>query len=144
MRGVLDTTLYDKVCQWLATCWWFSPGTLVSLTSKTDCHDITETLLKVALNTINQTSRQTGMTSDDGPKMMAIPHFYPLGQVKLKLGWHKLPLKREVRKVASNKLVYPASCRDNNSDLIVKCFDQCFVVTFKILETLRLFFNIKI
>jgi hypothetical protein len=24
-RGVLDTTLCDKVCQWLATCWWFSP-----------------------------------------------------------------------------------------------------------------------
>jgi hypothetical protein len=31
---------------------WFSPGTLVSSTNKTDCHDITEILLKVALNTI--------------------------------------------------------------------------------------------
>ena len=28
-RGVLDTTLYDKVCQWLATGQWFSWGTLV-------------------------------------------------------------------------------------------------------------------
>jgi hypothetical protein len=27
----------------------------VSSTNKTDCHDITEILLKVALNTINQT-----------------------------------------------------------------------------------------
>jgi hypothetical protein len=32
----------DKVCQWLATGWWFSPGTPVSSTNKTDCHVITE------------------------------------------------------------------------------------------------------
>ena len=51
-RGVLDTTLCDKVCQWLAAGWWFSPGTLVSFTNKTDCQDITEILLKVVLNTI--------------------------------------------------------------------------------------------
>ena len=52
-KGVLDTTLYDKVCQWLATGQRFSPGTPVSSTNETDCHDITEILLKVALNTIN-------------------------------------------------------------------------------------------
>ena len=34
---------------------WFFLGTLVSFTNKTDCHNITEILLKVALNTINQT-----------------------------------------------------------------------------------------
>jgi hypothetical protein len=33
----------------------FIPATLVSSTNKTDCHDITEILLKVVLNTINQT-----------------------------------------------------------------------------------------
>ena len=33
---------------------WFSPGTPVSSTNKTDCHDIIEILLKVALDTINQ------------------------------------------------------------------------------------------
>jgi hypothetical protein len=44
---VLDTTLCDKVCQW------FFLGTQVSSTNKTDHHDITEILLKVALNTIN-------------------------------------------------------------------------------------------
>jgi hypothetical protein len=32
----------------------FSPGTSVSSTSKIDRHDITEIVLKVALNTINQ------------------------------------------------------------------------------------------
>ena len=51
--GVLDTTLRDKVCQWLVTSRWFSAGTLVSFINKTDCHDRTEILLKVALNTIN-------------------------------------------------------------------------------------------
>jgi hypothetical protein len=35
---------------------WFSPGSPASSTNKTDRHDITEILLKVALNTINQTN----------------------------------------------------------------------------------------
>ena len=39
-RGVLDTALYDKVYE-----------------CKTDSHNITEILLKVALNTINQTKQ---------------------------------------------------------------------------------------
>ena len=52
-RGVLDTTLCDKVCQWFATGCWFSPGTPVSSTNKTDCYKITEIFLKVTLNTIN-------------------------------------------------------------------------------------------
>jgi len=47
-RGALDTILYDKVCLWLATGQLFSPGTSVSSTNKTDRHDITEILLKVA------------------------------------------------------------------------------------------------
>jgi hypothetical protein len=48
------TTLCDKVCQWLATGWWFSPGPPVYSTNKNDLHDRTEILLKVALNTIKQ------------------------------------------------------------------------------------------
>ena len=47
VRTPLDTTLCDNVCQW------FSPGTPVSSTNKTDHYDITEILLKVALNTLN-------------------------------------------------------------------------------------------
>jgi hypothetical protein len=50
--GVLYTTLCDKVCQWLAADQWFSPGTLVSSTNKTNHHKITEILLKLELNTI--------------------------------------------------------------------------------------------
>jgi hypothetical protein len=54
-NGVLDTTFCDKVCQWLAAGRWFSPSIPVSSTNKTDHHDITDILLKVALNTMNQT-----------------------------------------------------------------------------------------
>ena len=41
-----NTTLCDKVCQWLVAGWWFSPGTPVSSTNKTDHHDITEILFE--------------------------------------------------------------------------------------------------
>jgi hypothetical protein len=58
--GVLDTTLCDEVCQWLATNQWFSPGTSISSTNKNDRHDITEIVLKVALDAINL--NQTSMT----------------------------------------------------------------------------------
>ena len=44
-RGVPNTTLCDKVCQGLATGQWFSLGTPVSSTIKTDRHNITEILL---------------------------------------------------------------------------------------------------
>ena len=50
--GVIDPSLCDKVCQWLTAGGWFFPGAPVSSTKKTDRHDITEILLKVALNTI--------------------------------------------------------------------------------------------
>ena len=53
---VLDTTSCDQVCQWLAIGQWFSQGTPVSSTNKTDCHYITEILLKMALSTIKQTN----------------------------------------------------------------------------------------
>jgi hypothetical protein len=61
----LDTTLCDKVRQLLATGRWFSLGILVSSTNKTDSHDITEILLKVALNTINQTKPITAKNRFD-------------------------------------------------------------------------------
>ena len=55
MRDVLDTTLCDKVFQWLATGRWYSPNTIVSSTNKTDHHNITEILLKAVLITITLT-----------------------------------------------------------------------------------------
>ena len=57
------TTLCDKGCQWLATGWWFSPGSLVSSTNKTDRHDIAEILLKVVLNIIKQTNKPNYLNS---------------------------------------------------------------------------------
>jgi hypothetical protein len=48
----------DKVCQSLASGRWFSPGTPVSSTNKTNHHNIAEKLLEVALNTIKQTNNQ--------------------------------------------------------------------------------------
>ena len=38
-RGVLDKTLYDKVCQWIVAGLWFSPDTPVSCTNKTGRYD---------------------------------------------------------------------------------------------------------
>ena len=53
---VLNTTLHVCVeILWLTTGPWFSPGTPVSSTNKTDRHDITEILLKVSLNTTTLT-----------------------------------------------------------------------------------------
>ena len=49
----------DKVCQWLATDWWFSLDSPDSSTNKTDYHNITEIQLKVVLNTINQLNSST-------------------------------------------------------------------------------------
>ena len=41
--------IISSSCLWLVTGRWFSPGIPVSSINKTDCHDITEILLKVAL-----------------------------------------------------------------------------------------------
>jgi hypothetical protein len=49
-RGALDTTLRDKVCQWLAAGRWFSLGSPVFSTKTTDRHDIGELLLKCIIS----------------------------------------------------------------------------------------------
>jgi hypothetical protein len=55
-KGALDSqaAASDKICQLLAHGRWFFPGTPASSTTKTGRHDIAEILLKVALNTKNQ------------------------------------------------------------------------------------------
>ena len=55
-RGVQH---YVIVCQWLLAGQGFSPGPPVSSTNKTDHHNITEILLKVALNFLNQIKKKT-------------------------------------------------------------------------------------
>ena len=51
---IIFIILCGKVCRLLATGRWYSLGFPVSSTNKTDHHNITEILLKVALNPINQ------------------------------------------------------------------------------------------
>jgi hypothetical protein len=51
---------------------WFSPGTPASSTTKTGRHDIAEILLKVALNTKNQ-SIKTGETIHFGDSIAFLP-----------------------------------------------------------------------
>ena len=52
---VYSITLCEKVYQWLTVGRLYSLGILVSSTIKTDCHDIAEILLKVALIIITLT-----------------------------------------------------------------------------------------
>jgi hypothetical protein len=49
--------MVDVVSNYIAYGRWFSPGTPVSSTTKTGRHDIAEILLKVVLNTINQSNK---------------------------------------------------------------------------------------
>ena len=62
MLCVLDTTLCNKVWQWLTTDRWFSPGTLISSTNNTDRHDSTVIVLNVVLNTITLTTNPLNKT----------------------------------------------------------------------------------
>jgi hypothetical protein len=59
LPGVLNTIFFDEACQWLGTSQWFSP---VFSTNKTDHHDITEILSKVALKTITLTHIKVNAT----------------------------------------------------------------------------------
>jgi hypothetical protein len=56
-------SLCEQVCQWLALGRGFYLGHSVSSINKTDRHDITEILLKVALNTITLTQIQSYVKS---------------------------------------------------------------------------------
>ena len=64
------TATSDKVYQLLAHGRWFSPGTPASSTTKTGRHDIAEILLKVVLNTKNQSINQI-IKSFSGPISLA-------------------------------------------------------------------------
>jgi len=79
-RCVLDTTLCDKVCQWLATGQWLSQGTPIS---STVCHDITEILLNVVLkhNNLNEPlpiilTQIWRLHMDDDLPLQIIPFFF--------------------------------------------------------------------
>jgi hypothetical protein len=58
------TTASDKVYQLLAHVRWFSPDTPASSVTKSGRHDIAEMLLKVALNTKNQSINVTCLAGE--------------------------------------------------------------------------------
>ena len=64
----------DKVYQLLVHGRWFSPGTPASSTTKTGCHDISDILLKVALNTINQINQLNVVPLYSSPSLIRL-HF---------------------------------------------------------------------
>jgi hypothetical protein len=76
-RGVLDTAICDKICQWLGAGWWFSPGTLVSSTNKSGHHDTAEILLKVALNSMTLETNTTISILCIYPKEVWHAHKFP-------------------------------------------------------------------
>ena len=91
--------LCDKVCQWLVAGRWFSPGTPISSSNRTDNHDITEILLKVALNTITLTLAPLKSITYVKEKMywcmhsICINYSCSLFRYQLSLWWtHYLPL----------------------------------------------------
>jgi hypothetical protein len=94
-RGVLDTTLCDKVCQWLAQVRGYFPDIPVSSAKKTDRQDITEILLKVTLNTITLTS-----TLLSGSLPFSMERFCEIQIVIWR--WFKLPLNGLNDRVDSN------------------------------------------
>jgi hypothetical protein len=65
----------------LAHGWWFSPGTPASSTPKTGRHDIAKILLKVTLNTINQSinhesGKQDGIVTTTNNKRLVYQQFH--------------------------------------------------------------------
>jgi hypothetical protein len=59
--NVINKISNDKVYQLLAHGRWFSPGTPASSMTKTGQHDIAEILLKVVINTKNQSIKLYGL-----------------------------------------------------------------------------------
>jgi hypothetical protein len=100
--GVLDTTLCNTVCQWL------SPGTPLSSTNKTDLHDITEILLKVALNAIILTLTHSNMRHDmfAYPKklVLVLNVFLPSQETQLFQVLEK-PLNRQLQHQSATKQI---------------------------------------
>ena len=98
-RGILDTTLCYKVCQWLATGRWFALGTPVSSTNKIDRHDIIDILLKVALNTITITRHFVQTICEDTKGVIRSRKSKDRQYIKGKRKWHTMIYKRLHRKL---------------------------------------------
>jgi hypothetical protein len=93
---------------WLTTGRWFSPGPPISSNNKTDRHNITEILLKVALNTIKQTNKQTRNTivrqknyTDIQAMIKVIGNKYNSKTTNIQTHWHVLGSKHNSKPTKS-------------------------------------------
>ena len=86
--GVNDTTLSDKVCQWLAAGWWISSGTNVSSINKTDRQDAIQILLKVVLNTTTVTPLLWTLNIQIWPSSKVNIHNYQINYIKKPDDWY--------------------------------------------------------
>ena len=117
-RCVLNTTCCDKVCQWLAAGQWFSP---VSSTNKTDLHDITEILLKLALNIINPIptyeKKKLVCLKNINVKKRIVPKCYHFSKYvlcnspKFYFTLSDLPIKRKIKDTMHSSGTAPKSSR---------------------------------
>jgi len=80
-RFVLDATLCDEIYQLLAAGRWFSSGTPVSSTNKTNRHDIAEILLKVALNTYQSIDTWSSLCNLNSFATYIIAHCWQGGKI---------------------------------------------------------------
>ena len=102
----------------------FSRGTSVSSTNKTDRHDITEILLKVALNTINLTPLLCTMFKQTYRSTNTLMYFVLCkgSEVSSVLCWKKLTwvsiISHEYQSshMSINNLMYFVLCRINHRD----------------------------
>ena len=86
----------DNTYQLLAHGRWFSSGTPVSSTTKTDWHDIAEIMLKVALNTINHQINQFSFPSKIMIKDEIFAHTHTHIYIYGYTGGYLLELRRSV------------------------------------------------
>jgi hypothetical protein len=90
---IFKTTLCDKVCQWLVTGRCFSSDNPISSTNKTDCHNITEILLKVAFNIINPNYKFHRKASIS--KLFTLKNI-PIGLWLMGYWWRKLDYLKKI------------------------------------------------
>ena len=100
---------------------WFSLCTPVSSTNKADCHDITEILLKVALNTITLTPYNYNQYK------MYIQYFYYLYE-----GIHIFIRLLDVKSLLVRSVLCRAKCNRqwSNTDHLIIIINQCITKTF--------------
>ena len=73
---------------------WFSPGTLASSTTKTGRHDIAEILLKVALNTKNQSVNQYLLNNIKAYTYFCLLYF---SSIQITISWFLIPVEHTVK-----------------------------------------------